>query len=291
MNPRPAMRSLYDPPRAGRLRGMWDTWYAFRRRSRLPLVDIPALPATGITWRRILLVLVPGYAWTAARGRAIARGAIAAYVVSTVVLLLGLGWPIAGWAAGVMMTVHGLGVAEYFYSGRVFERPNHRVARYIAVLLLSAAGYTLTSRVVLASFVVPLQTGHETVLINPRARVTTAARGERIAFHRERWRSGHFVIPGGVFLGTVLALPGDTIVFQADRFLLNGKAQPRRPGMARQGQLVVPAAHRFVWPSDLRREIGEEPAAWSFATTMALVPDEMALGRPYHRWFFRVQTP
>ena len=287
---RPSPRPTFEPPRAGALRGAWSAWYAFLRRTHLRIPQVPiVIKPIGLTWRNVTVVLVPIFAWFVLGRSRFALCAAAAYAASAVAAILCLGWTAAGWAVGVMFSLHGLGIAEYFYSGKLWPRPDHRVARYVGVVLILALVYSVGSPRLIGPFVVPLQTERGVLLINVWTPPDAAARDEILAFRAREWRSSNFVARGGTHLGVVFGKSGDVIAFHADTFSVNGRSHPRRPFMPRGGELTVPAQHTFTWPLDLRREARNENEARDFARKAALVPDSDLVGRPFRRWFFRTQ--
>ena len=288
---RPLPRPTFEPPRAGATRGAWNVWYALLRRTHVRFPRMPVvIKPPGLTWQSVAVVVIPAYGWVALGKPHMARWAAIAYGACVVTAILCLGWAAAGWAAGVMITLHGLGIAEYFYSGQLWPAPAHRVARTAGVVLALAVVYTLASRPLLAKVVVPLQTDRGVLLIDALTRPGSVVRGEIVAFRAQGWRAGHFMLRGGIYLGRVSGRPGDVIAFRTDTFAVNGEAFPRRPSMPRRGELTVPAQHTFIWPLDLRRELASEDEAADFARKAALVPDADLVGRPFRRWFWRQQN-
>jgi signal peptidase I len=291
MSGRPPPPESFEPPRAGLLGGVWRAWYAFRRRFRLqvPEVRVRLKPVHAtVDWGWV--VLVPTYAWFALDRRRLGRFAAGVYAVSAVTAFLGLGWQVAGLAAGVMIALHGLGIADYFYSGKILPQPRYWLLRSAGVILVVGIVYSIASPRLLATFVVPMQTDRGAVLINTRTRLESLVRGEMIAFRGMRWFSGNLVLIEGAYFGRVLGLPGDVIGFGESTFTVNGRSQPRPKGMPRRGEIRVPAGHLFVWPHEiLAREFALHDQAVSFAQSVALLPESRFFGRPYDWWFFRRQ--
>lgn len=287
---RPLPRPVFEPPRAGALRGAWNVWYAFLRRTHLRVPSAPiSIKPIGLTWQSVAVVLIPAYGWAALGKSSYFRWAALMYGACAVIAVLCLGWPAAGWAAGVMITLHGLGIAEYFYSGRLWPQPTHRVGRYVGVVLALAFVYTIASRRVLATVVIPLHTDRGVLLIDAWTRPNPVERDAIVAFRTRGWQAGGFRLPAGVYLGRAIGQPGDVVTFHADTFTVNGRAYPRRPSMPRHGGLTVPERNTFVWPLELGREFRNEGEAADFARKAALVDDANLVGRPYRRWFLRQQ--
>ena len=285
-------RAPFEPPRAGATHGIWNAWYAFLRRMRLRLPRLPAaLKPNPLTTDDLVVAAIPTYGWFALGRTSFALGAAAVYVVCALTAILCLGWTAGGWAAGIMITLHALGVAEYFYSGKLWPEPNHRLPRYVGVFLAVAIAYWAVGHRLVALVVVPMETERGAILINPTTSPKSLTRSETVAFHRKYWRASNFALRDGLYIGEVLGLPGDVIVFSGSTFAVNGQTQPRRTAMPKTGGLTVPANHLFIWPFELRRDLAFEPDASSLAQNVALVPNAELLGRPYRRWFFRRQGP
>lgn len=285
-------RSPYEPPRAGAARFWWNTWYALRRRTwRWFPTFRTAVPPINLTQSGLLVVAVPTYGWYALGRLRLWRYALAAWLGSALAAISCIGLESAGWALGVMITLHALGIAEYFYSGKLWDRPRYWWARYPMVLAVMALVYSLAAPRAAALLVVPVQSDQGLLLINTTSRVAGLPRGETVAFRRGPWQSRNFVLHGGAYLGQIVGLPGDVVVFRPTEFVVNGQAQPRRTAMPRHGQLTVPARHRWVWPMAMRREFEREESEASFAANVALMPESHLVGRPYRYWFWRRQGP
>src|SRR5262245_60334233 len=92
---RPQPRASFEPPRAGAMRGVWNAWYAFLRRSRRHVPSMPmVLKARGLSWRSLAVVLIPTYGWIALGKPVTARRAAQAYAAAALVAIacLGLSW-------------------------------------------------------------------------------------------------------------------------------------------------------------------------------------------------------
>ena len=285
-------RPTFAPPRAGALGGVWRAWYALRRRVGIRIPRAPlVLQGVGLGRQDLAVLLIPIYAWFALGRRTFARCAIGAYVAGVAISLLCVGWPSAGYASGVMFTLHGLGIAEYFYSGKLREKPPYRFARYGGVLLAVGLVYSLGSDRLFATFVLAVPTDRGVVVINTWTPPTSLQRDELVAFRTGGWRSGNVLTRAGIYAGRVCGLPGEVVKFRRDGFEVNGQVRHRLMGMPKGGELTVPVDRTLVWPFDLRREFGAGQDALGFAERVALVPASAVLGRPYARWFLRVQTP
>ena len=287
---RPRSRATLEPPRAGMLGGFWRAWYAFRRRTRLQFPAIPIrIKPIHVTADWAAVILVPTYAWFVLDRRRLARFAFALYAASAVLAFLCLGWTAAGVAAGVMIALHGLGIAEYFYSGKILPQPRHWLVRYACVIFAVAIVYSIASPRLLAIFVMPMQTARGAVLINTLTPLDSVARGEVVAFRGRQWWSGNLVLREGAYFGRVVGLAGDVIVFREETFTVNGYPQPRHHAMPRRGEVKVPARHLFIWPLEVRREFASREQAAEFTQRVALLPESHFYGRPYRRWFLRRQ--
>lgn len=286
---RPQSRPTFEPPRAGATRGIWNAWFGFLRVTRFPPKLTRALHAPNYSWRSVVVVLIPAYGWAALGRPSLARKAAVLYVACALVAVVCLGLSIAGVAAGVMITLHGLGVAEYFYSGVVSPLPRHRLARYVGVVLAVGIAYTLATRALLPRIVVPIQTDAGPVLVKGWGPTEPPTRGELIAFRTTGWRSGHFRLPAGTYLGRVYGLAGDTISFQPKEFSAGGQIYPRHPGMPIAATMTVPPGRVFVWPLELRHNFsGAEAASLAESVAQPAVGDVAC--RAYAHWFWRKQT-
>ena len=285
-------RPTFAPPRAGALGGVWRAWYALRRRVGIRIPHAPlVLQGVGLGRQDLAVLLIPIYAWFALGRRTFARCAIGAYVAGVAISLLCVGWPSAGYASGVMFTLHGLGIAEYFYSGKLREKPPYRFARYGGVLLAAGLVYSLGSDRLFATFVLAVPTDRGVVLINTWTPPTSLQRDELVAFRTGGWRSGNVLTRAGIYAGRVCGLPGEVVKFRRDGFEVNGQVRRRMQGMPTGGELTVPSDRTLVWPLELQREFRDGLQPKAFAEGPALVAGTAVLGRPYERWFLRVQIP
>lgn len=284
---RPEPHASFEPPRAGPLRGAWNAWFTFRRKTRLRIPRNPVtLGVPDFSSRTAAVLLFPIYAWVVLGKPARARWAAVAYAVSMLVALICVGWSAAGYAAGVMITLHGLGIAEYFSSSSFTEKLRYRFARTAGSILVVAIAYTVISRSLLNRFVLPVQTNHAVVLIN-RWALTPAKPEEIVAFRTAAWRAGNTRIPAGVYLARVFASAGDVVSFADESFSVNGTSQPRRPFMPKSGTISIPPGNSFLWPIELTAEYREQEQALNFARTIAVRPDAEIVGQPYSWWFWR----
>jgi hypothetical protein len=288
---RPQPRATFEPPRAGATRGMWNAWFTFLRRTRVRIPGVPLVTHDpNLSWRSLAVVALPIYGFLLVGKPATAKWAALLYAISAAVALVCLGWGAAGWAAGVMITIHGLGTAEYFFSGQLSPPPRHRVLRSAGVVVMLALIYTFVSRPMLALFVSPVQTDRGVILINTLGRVRSAAKEEIIAYQSPVWRVGNIGVPGGIYLGRVLGVAGDVITFDPQNFAVNGVAHARRPFMPVAGKLSIPEGNIFVWPLELNRQLRAQDESMDFAQRVALRPAVDIKGRAYSWWFWRKQT-
>lgn len=284
-------RSAFEPPRAGVTRYGWNLWYAVRRRTWRWFPTFRAVvPPLTFSSVQVVVMLVPTYAWFALGRRRAARWVVAVWVAAAVVAVVGIGLSVAGWAMGVMVGLHAVGVAEYFCLHSILSRWRFWLTRFPAVLGFTAIAYGWAAPRICSLVVIPVRSEHGLLLINSARRGSELQRGELVAFQRERWYFAGFLVREGVHLGRVVGLPGDVISFQAKEFRVNGQAQPRQTSMPREGELRVPVQHRFIWMPAFTREFEREDAATRFAAEVALVPDGKIVGRPYEQWFLRRQS-
>lgn len=290
MNPRPLSPSTLAPPRAGLLRGFWQGWYALRRRYRVRFLEwsVPTLPSA-LPAHRWKAIFIPTYAWRPLGRGALARIAAIVYLACAGFSIVALGWKAAGVAGGIMIALHGLATAEFLFSGKLMPAPRYRFFWFGATLVAVALSYGYLGPRLLATVVVPMQTARGPILINALTDRASLARGDTIVFRGKRWWSGNVMLRDGEYFGRVLAVPGDVVAFGETAFTVNGKAEARRLGMPRRGEVKVPERHVFLWPSDVRQEFARHEQAVDFARKVALLPAESVVGRPYRHWFFRSQ--
>ena len=104
---------------------------------------------------------------------------------------------------------------------------------------------------------------------------------------------GQVRIHDGYLLDRIIAVPGDEIAFEPDEFLVDGARYPSLRLMPTSGRLVLREKTWLIWPSlrkITRNNVSDETIAAS-VLQLAMVSRDQIIGKPFHYWFFRKQTP
>ena len=311
--------SPYAPPRAGRVAGIWRVWFATRRRlilanrqrrfdekalqAPLMLLAVACVPLLGLRFspHRLLLLL-----------------AAPVLVISLYLAVEGYGDQSGSIPFGIAIAIHSASVGAYVQTAWPAPTTLFRIVRQtgiaLAVMLLSILSIPrLLSVIVLR---VPVSGG--VLLINPHAHSAPYAHGERMAFRlrsygttlgtglpddgdetepepdafQHRVTVNGIDINPGLYLGRVLALPGDRVSFTPGFFSVNeGPRQPALPLMPPAGHVTVPTACILVWPVETTIWAPHGPGNWSLPPEALLLRKSALVGRPYKRWFWRTFTP
>jgi hypothetical protein len=98
----------------------------------------------------------------------------------------------------------------------------------------------------------------------------------------------HALVRTGLYLGHVIAVPGERVTFTNGFFRVNdGVPRPALPLMPGQGELKVPAARVLVWPGDAPGSTAGRRGAYTLPPEALLLRKSALVGRPYKRWFWR----
>jgi hypothetical protein len=286
------MRPLYYPPRARWYSCFYPWWFAVRRQLHLDALQPPG----GLTLGQCLWgALVPGHIYLVARPRLLGRGIQGLYLLGLGVLVVGLGYPVATFALGLMMALHGASLWRLMRFWPVSEDRRTRTVMLLAAVALLCLGIYWPAQGLVTRYVVlPLRIGDRVVVVAARPRPADLKRGEAVAYRIDPWGRPGVRLAGGYGLGPVEAVGGDRIVFHPDRILINGSEAPRQPFMPRTGEWYVPEKYWFIWPvsaisyggnwDSLAANVREE-----VLLSIAMVPESNLVGRPFKRWFGRSQ--
>jgi signal peptidase I len=215
------------------------------------------------------------------------------YVLTILVFLIWLGYPIANLVFGLMISMH--------VSSIIFLL-NHWLSELSLVrrLLISLAILFVVSRLIYVPamdlmekhLAMPLRVRDRVVVANTMPGNRSIKRGDCVAYHFTGG-SGHGVrIRDGYGLDPVLGMPGDLIRFGPTHFEANGKTFTRLAHMPTKGELVVPEKQWFVWPSldtVMQRNVAEESISEAVLNS-ALVTKAQLIGKPFRHWFWRRQV-
>jgi hypothetical protein len=197
------------------------------------------------------------------------------------------GQNLGGYAFGLALALHAAGVAAFFEarfpSASIAARFLRPLGITLAVGLIAPPAIGSLARRV----VIPVATSEGVLLINPRATAAPLRIGERVAYDLPRSVVANTRVVAGVYLGRVLAGPGATVAFGPAVYTVDGASRPALPHMPEQGAQLVPPDHAFIWPTV------DGFGGWGrgFDFSRVIVPDSALVGRPYRRWFWRIQQP
>jgi len=281
--------SPYYPPRA--------RWYsplllATRGATRLLALDRIRLPSGVPFFTALWGLLVPGLGIYLRGYRYWGKLAMGTCALLVLIFIAGLGTFAGNLAFGLLLSIHVTSVLYAFEPWLVGERFLTRLLfSTCALLLLALVVYMPLRDLVQQHWLMPLRVKGRVVVVCRLGPSDSLSRGTRIAYAYEGTRRDELVVPDGIGLGPVLALPGDRVKFGATSFEVNGVAQPSVPHMPVVGQRVVPEKHWFVWPEVGIRGGG---AASREAVAAALlhvgtITETQMIGRPFKRWLWRRQ--
>lgn len=292
----PTADSPYYPPRA--------RWYSFiytpgdliRRRLALDRLRLPQ----GMTAvETVAAFLVPGLA-VRLRGPALwgyaALGACAALLA---VFIVGMGYSCANLALGLLISTHATGFV-YYCNPLLAAQPFRWRLSFTLLVLLSIVLllYLPARRVLEEHWLVPLRVHGRVMVIRRMPLMAPVQRGDWLAYRLdeteigENYHGGTVLLTGGITLGRVLAVAGDTVTFTNGSYLVNGVAQASLPHMPDRGGWLVAEKHWFIWPNlgiSGYGDVGEARLGGALLG-LANVAETNYFGEPFHRWFWRKQT-
>jgi hypothetical protein len=289
--------SPYYPPRAGRWSPLLRLGDAVRRTfAGQALSKVRNLFVTeNVTLLGMVLGLcVPGLAFYLKGWHTVGRIAMAACAALALMFLVLLGYPIGNAAFACLLSIHVTGVVAYY---RPVTGDDWRFRLVVSLLLCAVVSGLVYWPV--RNWLLPLRVKDLVVVFDGLASPTAIHRGEWIAFPiqaRGDYVSGSgfhgsMIVRSGISCAPVLGLPGDHVEFSAKTFSVNGVAQPALAHMPVSGEVIVPKNCWFLWPEFAIQSHGM-PEDMIRATMMerALVSEEYFLGKPFHWWFWRLQS-
>lgn len=284
--------SPYYPPRAKWYSPLFQFSDALRRRTHLDRLRLPA----GITLGAILKSLWwPGIAFCVRGEKLIGRIVICVSVLLAGIFIIGLGYPAANIAFGLLLSAHVTSLVFLCGPWLMGERFRVRVGFTLAVLLiLGLFVYAPLRNTFQARWFMPVRSKGRVVVVQRKASANAIKRGDWIAYTLPADRGVTGVrVRGGLGLGLVLAAAGDWIQFTTNGFLINSKFQAALPHMPQSGELVVPEKHWFVWPDVAINTYGNgNVGEGNISATMlqlAIISETDFIGKPFQRWFWRRQ--
>jgi hypothetical protein len=237
--------------------------------------------------------LLPGLGFYL-RSRVWGKLAFTTCAVLAINFVIWLGYPVANFAFGLLLSIHVSGFTYYCSPWLSSETLGKRM--FVAILLtisLSALIYFPLRNAMQERYFMPLKVENRVVVFRRMFSASAVKRGDAIAYTLEEIYADNVHAHGGLTTGKVLAMPGDQITFTPSSFIVNGQALPRLEDMPTAGGVVVAENYWFIWPNLAR--IGghgnvSEATISSIMLQMANVPQEKFAGKPYNRWFGRHQT-
>jgi hypothetical protein len=272
------------------------------RRTPVMTVAVCCLPLYGLTFspHRVIRFLVPPV-----------------FVVALALAVAGFGERLGDMAFGVVISIHAASVGAYFQTVSPADGTLQRLVRQLGIALACVGlGLLLIPRMMSLIVVrVPMDAGH-LLLINPLSLGAPYHDGERMAFliqsydgaldaprageasdearepdfwQRNIYLEGHTMIHPGLYLGHVIAAPGERVTFTNGFFRVNdGPLRPALPLMPSGGEVRVPATRVLVWPGDAHNQVfGARARVFTLPPEALLLRKSALVGRPYKRWFWR----
>lgn len=287
----PAPFSPYAPPRAGRGAWFWRRWFDYRRANHHFERLLPArLARFTIPWTQFAVFVVPLLGFFLASPPLVRRWAPVVFCAAALLALACIGQFASGVAVGFMAALHAFSIAEYLRAIKPSTSGFYRNLRLSGlVLTFTLLGNALAPRV--TSWLV-VQVGTETgvVLVNPVDRQPPFPADTPVAVHLPRHYHNGLRLDEGLYIGRVIASPGDLVRFGPGSISINGVPRDPLRFMPDKGELRIPPGRTLVWPVDLGNR-GRRGEGRMLSADALLVPDSALVGRPYKRWFWRTQTP
>lgn len=281
------LRSPYYPPRA--------TWYSpffhvVRVCKQTLWLHHILRPIKVSGWKILAALVIPGYAFLARGRRSIGRIAMWSYGVLAVIFILWLGYPVAGFAFGLMLSIHGCSILFLFQPLLLGVRLPFRLAVAIVLLLLLGVGFYAPIRQQVENhWLLPMRLNERVIITRTWTTPASIRRGDWVAYNFPGGAGAGLVWHGGIGLRPVLARGGDRVKFLPDRFEVNGLASPRQKHMPTSGELIVPQKYWFIWPEFVIPGHASDAAVAEAKMQNCLVSENQFIGKSFQRWFWRRQ--
>jgi hypothetical protein len=293
--PRPTEASPFAPPRAGRAAGFWRGWFAVQRRLGIGHLQTPPFVrrATGLLCHpaaplfTLAVFVVPLLGLRFVRQRWIVKLAPPVFALAALLALGAYGQPLGGVAFGLLVAIHTVGVVAHLDSDAPTATVRGRIFRQLLIASALTIVVSATAGRVCATFVIPVSSPDGPRLINPRDAAAPFRQGATIAFRLGKSYTGGILIREGIYLGRVVAGPGQTIEFTPGAYVVNDLRYPALEHMPAKGRFRTEADQAFVWPLVFQFS----GRRGGFPAERALVSDSALVGRPYKRWFWRTWNP
>ena len=221
------------------------------------------------------------------------RGSIAFCLLTALISILWLGYPIANFSLTLMVVV--LTINILYLSGYVWpgDNPWMRTVLILAILFI----VTRLTGMAFNQLIVPLELNGRPIIVKAYLKPQSVYPGDWVAYQiveKVDYSDGQAVIVNGYGLDPVLGGPGDMIHFTNEMFQINGVNYSRLSNMPKHGDLLVPKKHWFIWPSSIRVFSGPSQGSKDLTAELMLqtsvVDEAQFIGKPFKRWFWREQT-
>ena len=291
----PEKDSAYYPPRA--------RWYSFifylgnllRRRLAMDRITLPRQMKLGAT---VAGFLVPGLAVWLRGPRLWGHAAMAGTALLAFIFVVGLGYPAANVAFGLLISLHTTGFVYYCNSLMADEPFQRRLAfTFLVLLAIGLLLYLPARHLIQAHLVTPLRMNGRVIVVQRAFHARHVQCGDWVAYTLdpdnvgENYHNGAVYLHGGIGLAPVLALAGQQVFFFTNSFSVNGLWHTNLPHMPTTGELTVPENHWFIWPNlgiSGHGNVGEARIT-SALMGLATVNKTNMIGTPLHQWFWRKQ--
>ena len=258
----------------------------------------PSVTLSGLCW--VLSLVVPGLAFLLVGRRLLGWLVFGAYVSAALVLVAGLGYPLADVGYGLVVSLHATSI---FFVELLWLKEARLWIKLVAALATLFVVWGLIYAPLVGSvehrWLMPLRQGDRVFIVRRGVAANSIKRGDWLAYtisgDRYIGEGGEqgLHLRSGLGIDPVLALPGDRLRFTPQAVFVNDKALPRAPHMPVQDELVVPEKVWFIWPTIDISGHGRVTEA-SISTTLqqtAMVSQKQIIGRPFKHWFGRRQWP
>jgi hypothetical protein len=291
----PEEDSAYYPPRA--------RWYAFifslgnvlRRRLALDRIVMPRTMKIG---ELLAGFFVPGLAVWLRGPRLWGHAALAGSAVLLLVFIVWLGYPVANFAFGWLLSLHCTGLVYYcnpLMAGEPFQR---RLGfTFLILLAMGCLMYMPMRWYVQGHWFTPLRIHGQVIVVQRSFHAHQIQRGDWVAYTLdedavgENYHNGVVLVRNSLSLERVLARAGDRVIFSTNSFSVNGIWHTNLPHMPVSGEFIVPEKHWFIWPNLGISGYGDVGEARINVAMLGLanVAESNFFGRPLPRWFWRKQ--
>jgi hypothetical protein len=261
-------------------------------------MDRIKLPREMKTGALIAGFFVPGLAVWLRGPRLWGQAALAASAALIMIFIVGLGYPAANFAFGLLISLHATGLVYYCHPLMAEEPFRSRLAFTLLVLLAIGLLLYLPARnYIQEHWVTPLRMNGHVIVVQRNVPARLIRPGDWVAYKfnedavGENYHGGTVWLRNGLSLGPVLAQANDQIVFSTNSFSVNGIWHTNLPYMPHAGELTVPEKHWFIWPNlDIsgHGDVGEARIS-SAMLGLANVEATNIFGKPLRHWFWRKQ--